>query len=288
MAQILAPSQRVSFKDTVCDSREVQLLKQTMSPTLNCFPAYKWAIFRALSLAKDMADAALSHDDLKLVMSLYAIAAVTVAVCTFTYTEAPAQRQTFLLASPEAAEACDILYLEAMVNAACCAVKTGDSNVLLEAGEGVQRCMSRREAQYGRWASVPPQLEAYCNSVLLWRGLYSGIQCKMPTVGDMVRLWTGPNCERHQKHDREVLLRQPDQEAEMSRKHLPLEQCSAFQLPLPSIACHKALLEQHEGRFKDWLDMDLLRSLPDNLKEEVNRQQKQYKIKVTAFDELGL
>jgi hypothetical protein len=32
--------------------------------------------------------------------------------------------------------------------------------------------------------------------------------------------------------------------------------------------------------------MDLLRSLPQDLKKEINQQQKQYGIKVTAFDEL--
>lgn len=69
MARILAPSQTVSFKGIVCDFRQVEHLKRVMSPTLNCAPAFQWALFEALSLAKDVADAAVPHDDIRFVMN---------------------------------------------------------------------------------------------------------------------------------------------------------------------------------------------------------------------------
>lgn len=288
MHQILAPSQRVYFKGTLDNIQEVELLKQTMSPTLSCFPAYKWAFFKALSLAKDMADAAVPHDDIKFVMSLYHITAMTLAVCTFTHSAAPRQRQTFLLACPEAAEACEILYLEAMVNTACCAVKARDVKVLHEASDGIQKCRKRRVEEQGSWENIPPQLKIYCDNVELWKILYCGAQSDLLTVREAVIQLTGPSRERHQVHDSEVLLRHPDQEAVVTRKHLPLDQCSAFQLPLPSTTCHKTLLAQHEARFKGWLDMDILCALDDHVKNRVNIEQMQCRIKLTDFGKLLL
>jgi hypothetical protein len=61
-------------------------------------------------------------------------------------------------------------------------------------------------------------------------------------------------------------------------------QCSAFQLPVLLTSLHKPLLEQ--DRFKGWLDLDLLHSLHEGQKKDINNLQKQFRIKVTAFDEL--
>ena len=97
---------------------------------------------------------------------------------------------------------------------------------------------------------------------------------------------TSSDPEPHLAHDSEILLRFPDQEAEVTRRHLPLEQCSAFQLPLPGTPYHKALMEQ--DRFQGWLDMDLLRRLDDDMKKKINGLQEYFRIKTTAFDELGL
>lgn len=43
-----------------------------------------------------------------------------------------------------------------------------------------------------------------------------------------------------------------------------------------------------QDRFQGWLDMDLLRLLDDDMKKKVNDIQKYFRIKTTAFDELGL
>lgn len=67
----------------------------------------------------------------------------------------------------------------------------------------------------------------------------------------------------------------------MTRKHLPFNQCSAFQLPFPRTAYHSHLLNQDGSR--GWLDMDLIRSLPEGLKEQVKKQQEQDGIEVTDF-----
>ena len=55
-------------------------MKQVMSPTLVCYSAFKWAFLEALSLAKDVADAAVPHDDIKFVMNLYRTTTLTLGV----------------------------------------------------------------------------------------------------------------------------------------------------------------------------------------------------------------
>lgn len=284
MARILAPSQRVVLKGIVCDLEQVERQKQIMSPTLICYPAFKRAFFEAMSLAKDVVDAAVPYDDISFVMNLYHTIAVTLAVCTYTHFLDQGQRQAFLFTCPETAEACDILKLEALVDKACCAVKARDIKELREASDGIQQSMTRRKAEHRSQEVIPPQLKAHCDSVMLWRKLYFGEECDMPTVRDAVQDLTVFGHGPHQVHDSEILLRHADQEAVLTRKHLPLDQCSAFQLPLPNISQHGALLKQE--RFRGWLDMGLLRSLPSGLKKQINQQQEQYGIKVTGFDEL--
>ncbi|GAB7328339.1 hypothetical protein MBLNU13_g00332t1 [Cladosporium sp. NU13] len=284
MARILAPSQRVSFKGIVCDFQEVEHLKQAMGPSLNCCPAYKWAFFEALSLAKDVADAAFPRDDISFVMALDHTLALTLGVCTYTHVNDLRERQAVLITCPEAVEACEVLALEAYVNAACCAVKARDRQILREAGEGIQESMKRRTEERRSWENVSPQLERLCSSVMLWKKLYCGTTCDLPTIREVVESLTSSSREPHSIHDSEILLRQSDQETVVTAQHLPLDQCSAFQLPLPDTSHHKTLLKQ--DRFKGWLDMDLLRSLDEVAKRSINKQQKNWKIKVTAFDEL--
>lgn len=286
MARILAPSQQVSFRGIVCDFGEVEHLKRVMSPTLNCAPAFHWALFEALSLAKDVTDAAVPHDDIRFVMNLYHTIARTLGVWTYTHIGHEWQREDFLRSCPEAVEACDMLALEALVNVACCAVKAGDVKELDEASNAISTTRQRRKEEGRSKECIPSELEALCDNVMLWKVLYCYAPDEMPTVSvrEVVNFLARPGRERHGAHDTDVLLRQPDQEALLTRKHLPLDQCSAFQLPLPSTSYHKALLEQE--RFRGWLDMDLLRSLDEGMKTHINNQQKQYGIKVTAFDEL--
>ena len=131
---------------------------------------------------------------------------------------------------------------------------------------------------------IPSELEALSDNVMLWKILYCYQPDETPTVRNMVTFLARPGRERHPVHDSEVLLCQPDQEALLTPKHLPLDQCSAFQLPLPNTSYHKALLEQE--RFRGWFDMDLLRSLDKGMKTHINNQQKHYGLKLTAFDEL--
>ena len=141
MARILAPSQNVSFRGIVCDFRGVEHLKRVMSPTLNCATAFQWAIFEALSLAKDVADAAVPHDDIRFVMNLYHTVARTLGVWTYTHIGYQWQRQDFLRSCPEAVEACDMLALEALANVACCAVKARDVKTLNEASNAIYESM---------------------------------------------------------------------------------------------------------------------------------------------------
>lgn len=90
MARILAPSQRVSFSGSICDARQVEHSKQVMSPGLVCLPAYSWAFFEALSLAKDVADAAVRYDDIEFAMHLLIMVSVTIEAFTHTYEDGAA------------------------------------------------------------------------------------------------------------------------------------------------------------------------------------------------------
>jgi len=242
MARILAPSQRVSFRGVVCDFQEVDRMKEVMSPTLNCLPASKWALFEALSLAKDVADAAFPHDDPKFVMTLYHTIALTLAESTCLSEDRSSQRQELVIACPEAVEACGILALEAWVSAACCAVKARDEEALGEVSLYIQESMERRAEEYRTWKNTPPQLEGLCYSVMMWAQLYV-IEGDLPTIREVVQYLTGCGRNPHLVHDSEILLRQPDQEAVLTPEHLPFDQCSALQLPLPSMSYHKTLLK---------------------------------------------
>lgn len=229
MARILAPSQRVFFKGIVCDFQEVEDLKQAMSPTLNCFPAFQWAFFEALSLAKTVADAAVPHDDIRFMMRLYFHIALTLA--TFTYTDADnrmMQRRNFRITCPETVEGCDILGLEALVNTACCAVKMGDYSILREAGDRVQAAMKRIAAENGSLKNIPPQLRRLCYSAMMWKNLYCGTNGYQATVREVVEYLAGSERHPHLAHDSEILLRQPDQEAVATREHLQFNQWRAF------------------------------------------------------------
>jgi hypothetical protein len=288
MARILAPSQRVSFEGIVFDIQEVERFKQTMSPTLNCIRAFKWTFFEAMSLAKDVADAVLLHDDIEYVMTLYHTIALTLGVFSFIQESLPGQRQAFFAACPEAAEASDILALEALVNAGCSAAKVKDGKVLLQVGEGIQAYMRRRAEENRSWENIPPQLERLCYSVMMWKNLYCGVEGHKATIREVVEYLTSSTRHPHLAHDASILSRHPDQGALVTRKHLPFNKCSAFQLPLPRTAFHNPLLEQYKERFKGWLDLDLLRSLAERQKQDINNLQMRYRIRVTAFDELDL
>lgn len=290
MARILAPSQRAAFKGPICDVQQVNHLKQLMSPSLLCISAYNWSRFKTMSLAKDVADATLHLDDIEFTMNLYIILAIRLAQITFTeQNDPPADRQDYLAQSPEAADACDILRMETLVSAACCAVKARDFAALRRASAHITQVFVRRSKEQEQWrgdlAPLDTQLIAHGCTVLLWQHLYGeepvygGL-----TIKDAVDRLRQPGHGMYEVHDAEILSRQPDQEALVTREHLPIDQCSAFQLPVLLTSLHKPLLEQ--DRFKGWLDLDLLHSLHEGQKKDINNLQKQFRIKVTAFDEL--
>jgi hypothetical protein len=132
--------------------------------------------------------------------------------------------------------------------------------------------MQRRKDEGRSKECIPSEFEALCDNVMLWKILYCYTPDEMPTVRVMVLFLARHSRERHQVHDFEVLLRQSDQEALLTPKHLPLDQCSALKPPLPNTSYHKALLEQE--RFRGWFDMDLLRSLDNGRETHINNQKK--------------
>lgn len=117
------------------------------------------------------------------------------------------QRQDFLMACPEIAEACDILALEALVNAGCCAAKARDGKVLREVGEGIQAYIKRRAEENRSWDNIPPQLARHCYSVMMWKKLYCGADGHKATIREVVEYLTSSDRHPHLVHDAEILLR---------------------------------------------------------------------------------
>lgn len=225
-----------------------------MSPGLVCLSAYSWAFFEALSLAKDVADAAVRYDDIEFAMHLLIMVSTTIEAFTHTYEDGAANRQAFLLEASAAAEACEILRLEVMVSVACCAIKVQQIDMLFMAAEAIRDSFHRTAAEdASNLDKIPAQLKAYCYSVLLWQQLHRRTLAYEPTIGKMIHHLSVPGHGWHQVHDIEILSRQPDQDAIATPEHLPLEECSAYQLPIPSMSFHKTLMEQE--KFKGWLDM---------------------------------
>jgi hypothetical protein len=124
MVAILAPSQRVQFTGNICDFAQIEQLKQTMSPSLICLPAYKWALFQTLSQAKDVANAAAQHDDVRFVLEMHKN--IVDAILDLTWRGDPVYRRHLFNSFPEFAVACSVLELEALVIIACGMVKLGE------------------------------------------------------------------------------------------------------------------------------------------------------------------
>ena len=71
LATVISMSQKVVFTGPICDSQQISFLKKRMGPTLISPNAIHWHALEECIVAKDVADAALEHDDLELVVQYY-------------------------------------------------------------------------------------------------------------------------------------------------------------------------------------------------------------------------
>lgn len=183
MSSILAPSQRVHITAKICDSNQVEHLRDVMSPSLLHLGAYKWAKFEATSLAKDLADAAAQHDEIEFVMHFYIIIMVTLEHLTCRF---KGNRQEYFMIYPEVAEALSLLELETMVNIACAMLKLGETDDFCSMFEKISAFFEQRAADPGGAGELPPGLAAYCRSLELWYSLCRNTFERKETVRETV------------------------------------------------------------------------------------------------------
>jgi hypothetical protein len=86
-------------------------------------------------------------------------------------------------------------------------------------------------------------------------------------------------------HDLEILKRHANQDDIITIQHLPFEQCSAYQLPLPGTSFYETIDSMSwKSHYHGFHDLDLLRSLSDDQRKTINDLQKRYRLGVTDFD----
>lgn len=284
MASILCPSQRVCFTGKVCDLEQVEHLAKVMSPSLCCLEAREWSFFQSLSLAKSAADAAAQHDDTRFVVDLYTAVVCTLESLAGMNLVEPGPRRVLFMTYHELAVACSELQLEAMVNMACGMLKMENMDYFANTIYKIRVFFRRRITDPGGPGEITAGLAAYYRHIELWYSLYRGLTPTEETVRDVIGQFATPECSPHQVHDRDVLLRHQNQDEQISSKHLPLDQCSAVQLPLPCTNFHKIL--KPANRYDGWHDSAFLRSLDQDDKKQIMDQQRRLGIEVTDLDEL--
>jgi hypothetical protein len=135
---------------------------------------------------------------------------------------------------------------------------------------------------------MPEKLEAYYVSVNLWFDIYRLVNPYYPrtvrkVVSDLTRVESGP----HQIHDLEILKRHANLDDIITFQHLPFEQCSAYQLPLPGTPFYETIDSMSwKSHYHEFHDLDLLRSLSDDQRKTINDLQKRYRLGVTDFENL--
>lgn len=290
MALILAPSQQVSFTGDIRDYQHTDHLRNVMSPSFICTHAQRWAMFEILTLAKDIAAAAAEHDDVDYVHGLHLNLLQAIEIATFKNVSFE-HHMAFSMAFPETTEAMFVLELETMVYTACAALKDKTIVRFCNENERIRRLLVARGEQAGQpgyQKETPAGLKGLCAHLGLLELIHgrstnapSHISIKFCLLAASFN-GSGP----WQKHDWDILKRQPNQDSSLSPQHLPLDQCSVVKFPLPDYSYSKILLQQ--DRFEGWLDKELVRSFSEDFKKKIGGQQKRYGLKVTDFDKLGL
>jgi hypothetical protein len=298
-ASIVGPSQRVTFTGSICDQSQITYLKQIMGPSTSCHVA-RWAsLIENFSRAKQIADATLEIDDLNFVLKLYKWIADAI-VCLLIK---PELREWVLFYCPQTAIDMCTMCLKVTLNIACGRVKLGNFDAcdkslgyFAEIGLLLQGICQELG---GSMEEVMVDINAYYFNLQIWVLLHGarkpGQPSTMRTVKEtaerleaLATVSSEPQ-QKCMKHDCEVLRRFHNQNAILCKESWPLDQCSATQMPLPFISSLELTgsLTQR-GSFEGWRDVDLLHSLDQEEKANVNRLQRKRGLPITDFHQITL
>lgn len=287
LASVVDMGQKVSFTGAVCDSKQAEHLRKMMGPSVVCVNAMYWSAYKECAMAKDVADAALEHEDFEFVVCLYRHISRRLAKKLGVmrgHREMLEELPTFT----EIYEAIDLFTVEFQLNLAFAELKLGRVESFRDACDEVQ-------------AITRPQARPDHKSMALTGGVLDQRRCSLVylclyastgfsvwpeySVADVAREFlysedTGP----YQTHDGKVLAHHPHQNAVMTAEHLPLDQCAATCLPFAPTSFYKAVKHPTlEGRLKGWIDVHDLRSLCSKDKDEIRAMQKEHGLEMTDF-----
>lgn len=283
---VIAPSQRVVFSGNVQDVPHTESLKRTMSPTLVCKTAVLWSHFEGLVMAKHAADLALKHDHLAFLIVQY----MTLEELSLKFIERDETHHELSNNHPELFKAIHFFHFELLITIACAKLKLPDFNAFFESVKGIMEFYKKMCVAFDVSQTMPNGLQAYHDSIRFWWYLYASqdIVEKMPVELSVAKLQrTAGHHGPHQVHDFALLESLPDQKAALTEENMPFEKTSAWQLPIPCTSFYKSVpgFEQ-SNTFREWLDVNLLRSLDDKKKQALRVLQAASQSEVIDIDQL--
>jgi hypothetical protein len=291
LAVIIAPSQRVVFTGKICNPKEAESLKRTMSPTMVCQTALRWAYFERLTRAKELADAALDHDKIDFVLAFY----MAVEALSLQMISCEDSQRELAQNYPDLWNAMCVFHFELMIIIAWGKLKIGDFEGFSAYFDGCRAFSEKTSQELGDLYRVPDGLLPYFDSLYVWWYLYvlgdevEAMDPEFRTVGFVVSKLrtTAKQHGEHQAFELSLLERLPNQQAMLTKELLPYHQCSISQLPFPRTSFYQSVpgLEQRDN-FKGWHDITLLRSLDVSQREILTSLQMASQIEVTDFDQL--
>jgi hypothetical protein len=280
LASIMSPSQRTVFKGTICNLREIEHIKQVMSPTVFSAEAtFLWEL-KSCMLAKDIADSARHHNSLGFVLSLLVLAYSRLNALVSDTGMVKRAAKDF----PKGVEWMEMLRLEMLINIAWAHLKLNDMKGFNIWARETHATMERlcERLDHDR---IPAGIKAYYINFMMWAFLYGETSSKI-TVGSVLFRLRAIEKHPHQYHDLKIIERHnPNPKAILTEEILPFDQCSITQLPWPATSFYKTIegLEQ-SMRLKGWHNVESIRSLDKDTKKAINALQKKHGLLVTDFD----
>jgi hypothetical protein len=240
-------------------------------------------------MAKEVADAAVEHDELAFVLYLYRI--VLTKVATMTVLLSGNDRQIFMPLPPfgDMMRAIETFTVEVMTTLSFGELKLGQVERFLETQLQVRRIRGQWPTN---WAVVTIGLLDRFLSSIVYQSLYtpiSNVNSKHTSIADhnAVSYPEEMGDRPYLTHDSKILARHPDQSVPMTAEYLPLDQCAAVCLPFTSTSYYKtAEYFPQKALYNGWQDVKFLRSLSQEVKEEIRAMQEAYGFEETYFTEL--
>jgi hypothetical protein len=296
LATVISMSQKVMFTGSICDSQQISFLKKRMGPTLISPNAIQWHTLAECIVAKEVADAALEHEDLELVVQYYRMIASRSMSTKFGPLVNPHEKHLLMEIMPfcQMIQALDTFTVEIMLILACGELKLGNMARFLRACDHVDNLLDF--ARIGTdvvYAALTQGIIDRRQSVIRYRYLYEPDRRRHVephgTAAEFCKdvFMNGEKGGPLMAHDYQILLRCPDQHTVVSTKHLPLDQCAAVSLPFTTSSYYKEAMDQVKtGNYKGWQNVDFLRTLGSVWQAQIRALQEKLGVEKTDFDTL--